>query len=94
VLPQSSCACRYEVADVGVDGGGGIVVAWRREARRAADVAAVTALPARGPSRRTVGIRPVPLVSGVDLATDGGPGAAAVWAGDGVVGVLVRHASR
>jgi hypothetical protein len=94
VVRQSLCGCRYSVADVAVDGAGGLLVAWRRYSRRAADIAAVTAIPAANGARRVVVMRPAPDVDDADLATDGGPGAAALWAADGVVGVLVRHGSR
>jgi hypothetical protein len=93
VVRQSLCACRYAVADVAVDGAGGLLVAWRRYSRRAADLAAVTARSATG-RRRSAAMRPAPDAAAADLATDGGPGAAALWTSGGVVGVLVRAGSR
>jgi hypothetical protein len=93
VVRQSRCACRSAVADVAVDGAGGLLVAWRRYSRRAADLAAVTARSATG-RRRSAAMRPAPDAAAADLATDGGPGAAALWTSGGVVGVLVRAGSR
>ena len=90
VVRQTACACRYAVADVEVDGSGGLVVAWRRASRRAADVAVVGSRAARGGPWRRVALQPAPDVSGIDVAADGGHGAAAVWASGGTVRVAVR----
>src|SRR5699024_2844495 len=91
VVGQAECGCSYTVADVAVDGAGGLAVAWRRASRRAADVAAITARRAGGGPWRSVAMRPVPDAGGVDLAADGGPGAAAIWSAGSAVRAMMRR---
>jgi hypothetical protein len=93
VVPRSTCACRYAVADAALDGDGGLLVAWRRHSRHEADIGAVTSVTDAGP-RRALIMRPAPDVAAADLATDGASGAAALWTAGGRVAVSVRSGAR